>query len=83
MKFTVYSKHGCPYCTKILVILNQLSVEKGFLVSEYILGTKFNKKEFYEQFGEGSTFPQVVLNDDTHLGGCSDTVMYLKTQKII
>jgi hypothetical protein len=53
------------------------------LVSEYILGTKFNKQEFYEQFGEGSTFPQVVLNDDTHLGGCSDTVMYLKTQKII
>lgn len=83
MKFTVYSKYGCPYCTKILAILNHLSIEKGFQVVEYTLGSQFNKQEFYNQFGEGSTFPQVVLNDNTNLGGCSDTIMYLKNQKVI
>jgi glutaredoxin 3 len=83
MKFTVYTKHGCPYCTKILTILNHLSIEKGFAITEHLLGTQFNKKEFYDKFGEGSTFPQVVLNDDINLGGCSDTIMYLKNQKII
>lgn len=82
MNFTVYSKYGCPYCTKILQVLNQLSVNKGYQITEYVLGTHFTREEFYSEFGEGSTFPQVVCGE-THLGGCSDTVKYLKEQNII
>ena len=37
---------------------------------------------FYEQFGEGSTFPQVVLNGD-NLGGCTETVQYLKENNLV
>ena len=82
MNFTVYSKYGCPYCTKILQVLNQLSVNKGYQITEYVLGTHFTREEFYSEFGEGSTFPQVVCGE-AHLGGCSDTVKYLKEQNII
>jgi glutaredoxin len=40
-------------------------------------------KDFYSEFGEGSTFPQVILNDQQHLGGCTDTVKYLKEQNLV
>ena len=82
MNFTVYSKHGCPYCTKVIQVLSTLSASKGFSVREYALGTDFTREEFYKEFGEGSTFPQVILNDQ-HLGGCSDTVKYLQENNML
>ena len=48
----------------------------------YNLGEDFDRDSFYGQFGEGSTFPQVVLNGD-NLGGCTDTVKYLKEKSIV
>jgi len=72
MSFTVYSKQGCPYCDK-----SDLSIKKGYSVICYELGTQFTREEFYSEFGEGSTFPQVVF-DQKHIGGCSDTVKYLQ-----
>jgi glutaredoxin 3 len=82
MNFTVYSKHGCPYCTKVLQVLSALSSSKGYSVIEYVLDTNFTREEFYKKFGDGSTFPQVTLNE-THLGGCSDTVKYLQENKMV
>jgi glutaredoxin len=77
MSFTVYSKKGCPYCDKIKMVLGDLSVRKGYPVICYELGTEFTREEFYAEFGEGSTFPQVVF-DKKNIGGCSDTVKYLQ-----
>ena len=77
MNFTVYSKKGCPYCDKIKMVLGDLSVKKGYPVICYELGTQFTREEFYAEFGEGSTFPQVVF-DKKNIGGCSDTVKYLQ-----
>ena len=82
MNFTVYSKKGCPYCDKVKVVLNDVSVRKGTPIICYELGTDFSREEFYAEFGEGSTFPQVVMGE-THLGGCSDTVKYLSEQSLI
>ena len=79
MKFTVYSKDGCPYCTKVQQVLEL--AELPHVV--YKLGVDFTKEEFYSEFGQGSTFPQVILNDQTHLGGCTDTVQYLKEQNLV
>ena len=78
MKFTVYSKDGCPYCNKIEQVL-QLA-ELQYVV--YKLNTDFTREEFYAEFGQGSTFPQVIM-DDRHLGGCTDTVKYLQEQKLV
>lgn len=79
MKFTVYSKDGCPYCNKIGQVLDLASLEHVV----YKLDEDFTRDQFYAEFGEGSTFPQVVLNDTNHLGGCTDTVQYLKEQNLV
>ena len=78
MNFTVYSKEGCPYCSAITQIL----LGKDFQFIEYKLNEDFNKDEFYGEFGEGSTFPQIIM-DGNKLGGCTDTVKYLRENKII
>ena len=79
MKFTVYSKDGCPYCSKIKQVLQLINLEHKI----YKLDEDFSRDEFYSKFGFGSTFPQVVLNDQEHLGGCTDTVKYLQENKVI
>ena len=76
--FTVYSREGCPYCTKVVQVL-QLA---GLNHVVYKLGEDFERDAFYGQFGEGSTFPQVVL-DQTNLGGCTETVQFLKEKQLV
>ena len=78
MNFTIYSRDGCPYCTKIQQVL-QLAELRHVI---YKLDRDFNREAFYQQFGTGSTFPQVVLNGD-NLGGCTETVQYLKEKKLV
>ena len=78
MNFTVYSKQGCPYCIKVVEVL-QLAELRHVV---YELNRDFNRESFYGQFGHGSTFPQVVLNTE-NLGGCTDTVQYLKENNLV
>jgi glutaredoxin len=59
------------------MVLGDLSVKKGYPIICYELGTEFTREQFYAEFGEGSTFPQVVF-DKKNIGGCSDTVKYLQ-----
>ena len=75
--FTVYSKEGCPYCQQILEVLG--ISELNYV--EYKLDEDFTKEAFYGQFGEGATFPQVVLNND-NLGGCQESIRYMQKEKI-
>jgi glutaredoxin 3 len=79
MKFTVYSKYGCPYCTKVEEVLKLANIEHKV----YKLDDDFTRNQFYAEFGEGATFPQVLLNDQQHLGGCTETVKYLKEQNLV
>ena len=45
------------------------------------LDKDYTREEFYEKFGEGSTFPQLVL-DDIHLGGCKESIKHMQKEKI-
>lgn len=78
MKFTIYSKEGCPYCSKIKQVMEITNSQHVV----YELGIDFTRDEFYAEFGQGSTFPQVIVGDQ-HIGGCSDTVEYLKENNIV
>ena len=78
MNFTVYSKEGCPFCTKVVQVLQLAKLNHV----GYELDDHFDRKSFYGQFGQGSSFPQVVLNG-TNLGGCTETVKYLKENKLV
>lgn len=78
MNFTIYTKTDCPYCYKVKQVLELT----GNKFVEYTLGEDFTKEQFYAEFGEGSTFPQ-VLCDSEKLGGCTDTVKFLKEKQIV
>jgi len=78
MNFTVYSKQDCPFCYKVKQVLELTG--SNFVM--YNLGEDFTKEEFYLEFGEDSTFPQVIC-DDQKLGGCTNTVKFLKENQIV
>ena len=76
--YTIYTRDGCPYCSKVEQVL-QLA-ELKYVVNK--LGHDFDRTEFYEKFGQGSTFPRVV-KDGELIGGCTETVKYLREQKLV
>ena len=78
MNFTVYSRDGCPYCVKIAEVLHLAELKHVI----YKLDRDFDRESFYGQFGQGATFPQVVLNTE-NLGGCTETVQYLKENNFV
>jgi len=78
MNFVVYSKENCPYCHKIKTVLELTG--SNFVM--YNLNEHFTKEEFYAEFGEGSTFPQVLCGDKK-LGGSIETINYLKEHQIV
>ena len=78
MNFTVYTKDGCPFCDRIKQVLTLAKL--NYVV--YDLDKDFNRSEFFEQFGVGATFPQVTVNNKD-LGGCTDTVKYLKEHNFV
>ena len=79
MKFTIYSKDGCPYCVKI----QQVMALSNLSHVVYKMGVDFTREEFIAEFGKSATFPQVVLDDETLLGECTDTIQYLKENNIV
>lgn len=76
--FVIYSKLGCPYCDRIKQVMEMTSLSH----SVYTLDEDFTREQFYEQFGQGSTFPQIVYNGE-NLGGCVDTIKFLKENSLI
>ena len=76
--FTVFSKDGCPFCTKVQEVLDLA----GLSFVTYKLDKDFDKQSFYGEFGEGSTFPQIVMNGKK-LGGCQETVKYLQEKQLV
>jgi len=78
MNFTVYTKDNCPYCYKVKQVLELT----GTKFSSFNLNEDFTREEFYDKFGQGSTFPQVIC-DDKVVGGCVDTIQFLKEEKVI
>ena len=78
MNFTIYSKEDCPYCLKVKTVL-ELTGSK-FVV--YTLGKDFTREQFFGEFGEGSTFPQ-VLCDEKKLGGAVDTIKFLRERQLV
>lgn len=78
MNFAVYSKDDCPYCYKVKQVLELTG--SNFVV--YTLGQDFTKEEFYAEFGDGSTFPQVIC-DSQKIGGSVETIKFLKENKVV
>ena len=78
MNFTIYSKENCPYCHKVKTVLELT----GSTFKTYTLNEDFSKEDFYEKFGKGSTFPQVLCNDEK-IGGAVDTIKFLRKNQVV
>ena len=78
MNFTVYSMDGCGYCDKVKQVL-QLP---GCSYVVYNLEEDYTREEVISEFGEGATFPQVVV-DGKKLGGSVETIKFLKEQQVV
>ena len=74
----LYSRDNCQWCERVRQLMDSVK----FPYIEYKYGVDFTRKEFYAEFGEGATFPQVQI-DNKHIGGCKDTLHYLQEQGII
>jgi glutaredoxin len=78
MNFTIYSKDGCSYCSKIEQVLEYSKLSYRV----YKLGRQFTKEQFTKEFGDQSGFPKVLV-DGKLIGGCTDTIKYLQEKKLI
>ena len=76
--FTVYTMEGCPYCEKVVKLLE----EAGQKFVTYKIDKDFTPKSFFIEFGEGASFPQVTV-DGNKLGGAASTVKYLKENNLV
>ena len=78
MKAVLWSKDDCQWCERV----RQLFAATNISVTEYKLDRDFTKSQFYKEFEEGATFPQVQL-DKKYIGGCKDTLHYLQEKNLI
>ena len=74
----LYSRDNCQWCERVRQLMDSVK----FPYIEYKYGVDFTRKEFYAEFGEGATFPQVQI-DNKHIGGCKDTLHFLQEEGII
>jgi len=71
--FLIYTRDYCPWCVKAKELLESLNLS----YSEYKLGRDFQREDFIGKFGEGSTFPRVLV-EDSLIGGCTDLAKYIQ-----
>lgn len=76
--YTIYTRNGCGYCEQVKTVLSGI----GESYTEMKLDTHFTRDQFVEQFGAGSTFPR-VFKDGALLGGCNETIVYLRNQGLV
>ena len=78
MEAVVYTKENCQWCERVKYLLNHINID----YLEYKYEKDFTKEQFYAEFGEGATFPQVSI-DAQHIGGCKETLHYLQEKNLI
>lgn len=80
--YTVYSKSGCPYCTKVKQLLKEHS--KEFVIvdcDEYLLEDKEKFLNFIEIIAgkKYRTFPMVFLGEN-FVGGFTETKSFIEKE---
>ena len=78
MTFVVFSRDGCPACNKVEQVLQLAEVQHVI----YKVNRDFTREEFLQKFGDDSTYPRVVMDGEV-IGGCQETVKYLREQKLV
>jgi len=74
----IYTRPGCGFCTKI----KEVYKSKGWPFAEYVLNVNFTREQFKQEFGQTATFPQVIIQGQK-MGGCTETIKYLREGKFV
>ena len=74
----IYTRPGCPYCPKIKEVYRM----RGWQYSELVLDQNFTRDQFRQEFGQRATFPQVLINGNK-IGGCTESIAYLRENKCL
>ncbi len=74
----IYTRPGCPYCTKIKEVYKM----RGWSYTEQVLDQNFTRTQFKSEFGQGATFPQVLIQG-SRIGGCTEAIKYLRENNLI
>ena len=65
---TLYTKPGCPYCSRALNLLTQKGVDFTDISAAF---DPEKKAEMVQRSGGRATFPQIFIGGK-HVGGCDD-----------
>lgn len=68
MDITIYTIHGCKYCTQV----KELMVRADLQYNETLVDTLELKEEFKSKYPDATTFPFVVI-DGEPIGGLVET----------
>ena len=71
MKIEIYSEPNCVFCDKAKF---KLAKENPTIL---LLDVDFTREEFFQQFPNARTFPQIII-DDEHVGGYTDLEKWLE-----
>ncbi|QYF86655.1 glutaredoxin 3 [Brevundimonas sp. PAMC22021] len=64
----IYTKPGCPYCSRAKALLERKGADYQEIVAS---NDPALKAEMVEKSGGKATFPQIFI-DGQHVGGCDD-----------
>ena len=77
--FTVYTKSGCPNCSKVKKIFNERKMSYQIIdCDDYLIEDKINFLLFIEKKTNiiFKSFP-MIFNDDIFIGGYQETINYV------
>ncbi|MEM9704982.1 MAG: glutaredoxin 3 [Pseudomonadota bacterium] len=75
---TVYTKPGCPYCSRALALLAKKGVDVDDISAAY---DEEKREEMRARSNGGRTYPQIFIGD-THVGGCDDLIALERSGKL-
>ncbi len=66
-KVTIYTKPGCPYCVRAMMLLEEKKADVNEIVASF---DPVLRQEMMQKSGR-STYPQIFIGEK-HVGGCDD-----------
>ena len=71
MNVEIYSKTNCVFCDKAKIKLQNHNPKI------YILDKDFSRDDFFKNFPNAKTFPQIIINEK-HIGGYSELKKWME-----
>ena len=66
-KVTIYTKPGCPYCVRAMMLLEEKKADVNEIVAAF---DPELRQEMMQKSGR-TTYPQIFIGEK-HVGGCDD-----------